>query len=1066
MRIWDLAIRQPVFMTMILLAGLVLGGYSYTIIPVDLFPDVEFPVVVVTTVYPGADSTEIEATVTSILEEEFSGLPGINEVNSQTFEGLSNIILLFDLEKDVNDAAQEVQEKISLLRNRLPADVQSPIVQRFNPTDSPMMRFSVADIGGSMSSAELRRWVEGTIQIPLQSLDGVGAVDVIGGDVREIQVNLDRRAMEARRITAQQVVSALQTENLNIPGGSVTNQGQTLLVRTPGNFAEPQDLASVIVDQRGPAAVYLRDVARVVDGFEERDQITRLNGVESVSVVIRKRSGANTLRVTDAIKTTLAPIQEANPNINIVIADDQSIVVSESTNGAINDLLWGSVLAAFTILIFFRNLRNTFLTVIGLPIIMISTIFFLERMGISLNNVSLLALALVVGLVIDDGIVVRENILRWIDRGYKPMEAASKATAEVILPVIATTATILAVFLPVAYAEGIIGQFFKDFGFTVSIAIVISTFEALTLAPMMAAYFFKPGKRVLEGQIDETAGHEQAGTSWLDGLYGLLLNWALDHRWLTVAVALGIVGFSFYSARFINTAFVPTIDRGQFEVSMRLDPGTPLSTTAQEAIKVEEVIASHPQVQDIFTTIGSTTSPEQASFLVSVRDDGTNRNLSQQVIDDLRGPLMQVPGIAFAVAESGPGGGDAFIGGSRDIFVDMTSTREDFAELGARAEQFLADLEATVPGLVDTVTSYEAGKPELVIQVDRERASAVGLSTAQIGSTLRTLINGTVASTFRGVGEEADIVVRLQESDRANAQAILNVNLLSPGGRYIGLYTVAHGLESTGPTQITRRDRQPIVTIGMNVLGRDVPVVTTEVAAFLKSYPLPVGMSLKLGGDAEVQAESFQNLGAALLLAVIFIYMVLASQFGSFIQPILIMLAMPLSVIGALLALNLVGRPLDLTAFIGFIMLMGLVTKNSILLLDFANKSRAEGNSADLAMRIAGPVRLRPILMTAISLILAMIPIVIGISEGAEFRQSMSVVIMGGMITSTFLTLFVVPVVYSLVIGVQDRGKNVRRAHQKAVKTEFDLAPADNTGLMLIPAERKEMDMEFGPTTQ
>ncbi|MBV7328657.1 efflux RND transporter permease subunit [Chloroflexi bacterium TSY] len=591
-----------------------------------------------------------------------------------------------------------------------------------------------------------------------------------------------------------------------------------------------------------------------------------------------------------------------------------------------------------------------------------------------------------------------------------------------------------------------------------SIAIVISTFEALTLAPLLASRFFKANTKIQEGQIDESAGREVAGRGWLDRFYGATVNWALDHRWLTLFIAAAIVATSMYGARFIQTAFIPSLDRGFFDVSMKLPPGAPLEQTEREAIQVEQIIADHPDVEAVFTTIGTSTEPEKAAFFVKVSSEAAGQEPSRRIIDDLREPLAQVPGISFALAD-GVGGGDTFIDGSKDIFVEVISAKKEYIEVGQEALTLIDELTANIPGLVDVTTSFNTGKPEVRIEIDRQRAADSGLTTAQVGGTIRTLINGDVASTFRGEGEEAEILVRLQESDRTQINNILDINMMSPTGQFIPLRMVAEQVEGSGPTQIQRRNRENIVTIGMNVAGRDKPEVTSDVAAFIDNYANTVytdadDVVVKLGGDAEAQAESFTNLGMALLLAVVFIYMVLASQFGSFIQPLLIMLAMTLSIIGALVGLLITNRPMDMTAFIGFIMLMGLVTKNSILLVDFANKERAKGASADLAMRRAGPVRLRPILMTALSLILAMIPIVIGISEGSEFRQSMSIAIMGGMITSTLLTLFVVPVSYSLVIGLQDRGKEVERYRKPRRKTALDLVPQQDSNLELLPVNR------------
>ncbi len=1025
MKVWDLSIRQPVFMTMILTAGIVLGLVAYTRMPVDLFPDVEFPVIVVTTVYPGASPEEIENEITSVLEEELGALSGIDAVSSTSRESVSTLILQFTLETDVRAASQEVREKVGLLRNELPSGIEEPIVRRFNPSDNPILLFGVADTSGESSPVALRERVEEIVQTPLQRVEGVAAVEVDGGQVREVQVLLDTEALAARLITPQQVLEALRMENMNVPAGSLIDNQRSLLLRTPGNFQTLADIENVIVSNRG-TPVYLRDVATVVDGFEERKTITRLNGEESIVVRVRKQSGTNTLAVASNVKQALAPIAEANPDLSIVIAGDESQLVQEATSGALEDLIWSSVLATLVILFFFRDLRNTIITMAGLPLIMISTLFFMDLLDISLNQISLLALALVVGLVIDDAIVVRENIMRWLDRGYRPMEASSKGTAEVVLPVLATSATILAVFLPVAYAEGIIGKFFRDFGLTVSIAIAVSNFEALTMAPMLSAYFFKAHDNT-EREIDESKGHETSSDSFLDRLYGRLLNWAMDHKLLVVIASVLIIGVSLLSTRYIKQSFLPSLDRGQFDVTMELPVGTPLDVTIQEAIKVESILRSHPAVGDVFTTIGSTSAPNRASFFVKIADG--KKVDTRAVIDQLRVPLAAVPKLSFQLADSATGG-DLILGG-KDIVIEVEATKGSYDELG-EAALALSEQLATIPGVTDIDVSYQTGTPEMQIKLDRARAADLGLSTAQVGSTLRTLVNGEIAGVFRGEGPEANIRVQLSEQDRAGIENILNLGILAPSGQIIPLRAIADAEIAAGPNEIIRVDRSPVISIGANASGRDLPDVTEDVTALLESVSLPEGMTARLGGDAQAQAESFQSLGLALLLAVVFIYMVLASQFASFIQPLLIMLAMPLAVIGAILALTLTGRPLDMTAFIGFIMLMGLVTKNSILLVDFANRERARGASADLAMRRAGPVRLRPILMTALSLILAMVPVAAGLSEGGEFRSAMSIAILGGMTTSTFLTLIIVPVAYSIVVGTMDRLTARSKQHDTA----------------------------------
>ncbi len=1024
MKLWDISIRQPVFMTMVLIAGVVMGIFSYFRMPVDVYPNIEFPVVVVTTIYPGANPTEVQDQVTTPLEEELATISGIDTVQSISSEGLSNIILQFKLDQSADKVSEQVREKVNLLRNRLPTDIQEPIIRRYNPSDQPIMRMGVADKTGQLSPLELRTMVEDTVQAPLQRVANVAAVDVTGGEEREIRILLNAEAMRARRIAPQQVIGALQAENLTIPGGSVTSNGQEFNLRTPGNFASLDDIRNVVIVDRG-VPVYLRDIATVEDGFKQRESITRLNGQDSVIINIRKQSGSNTVTVVEDVKKELEPILAKNPNLEITIASDQSVLVERSVDGAIEDLLWGALLASLVVFAFFGDLRSTFVTIAGLPVIMISTLFFMNLMGIGLNNISLLALALVVGLVIDDAIVVRENILRWVHMGHKPKDAASIGTAEVFLPVLATTATVMAVFLPVAYAEGIIGRFFVAFGLTVAIAMAISFFESLTMAPMLSAYFIsnKPKKQ----KKPKTEQHYEEGEkiTWLDRVYGRVLHVVLRHKWVTILFTVAIFAGSIYSTRFLDFSFVPAIDQHQFDMIVELPAGTPLETAEQEALKIEDILRQHPAVTDLFTTIGSTGAPEKLDFFGKIDSSVPSRD----VIDQIRAAMASAPGLTFS-AGAGIGGAATDIG----VEVRGLSTTS-YDALGAEAETVIEQLRA-IPGIVDLKSSFKPGRPEIRFIIDRQKAAELGLSTAQIGSTIRTLVNGQVVTTYRGGdGAEADITVQLNGTGTESVDDILDLTLLTPAGKQVPLRQIATPEESTGPNQITRVDRQPTVNITMNVTGRSVAEASTDVTNLVAAIQAPEGIIVKMGGNAEAQAEGFQSLGLAMLLSVVFIYMVLASQFNSFVQPLLIMISLPLAIVGALLALLATGRALDLTAFIGFIMLMGLVTKNSILLVDFANRERARGANVHDAMLKAGPIRLRPILMTSLSLILAMIPLVLGWSAGGEFRQSMSIAIMGGMVTSTLLTLLIVPVAYVMVVGWQERWlarRAVRRSIQEA----------------------------------
>ena len=1043
MKIWDVSIRNPVATTMIMVALVVLGVVSYFRMPVNLFPDVSFPVLAITTIYPGAGPDQTESQITELVEEEMSSIAGVDSINSESGEGFSLVVIQFTMETDIDRASQEVQERLNQLSNRLPSDAQTPIVQRFDPDSTPVMIYAVADTSGRYAPVDLAELVKNEIQPVLQRVDGVAVVEVNGAEEREIQVDMDMLALQGKYVAPQQVSGAIKSYNFDIPGGPVPNGDVDVLVRTPGKIDSLQDLENVVVSQRG-APIRVADVAIVRDGFKEKESFARVNGDSALVLNVFKQSGSNTVAVADGVNKEVEALVADFPELQIAKVADSSVFVRESIADAVSDTIWGAILATLVVLFFFRNLRNTFITMIGLPIILVGSIWGMDMLGISLNLVSLLALAMVVGLVIDDAIVVRENIFRWISMGFSPREASSKATAEVSLAVLATSATIIAVFLPVAFTTGIVGQFFRDFGLTVVIAIVISTFEALTLAPMISAYFFAKKKKKAAAppaslqealsedekpEIDETLGEEVGGQGWMYRAYGRMLGWVLDHKKLSTLLATALVAVSLLSFPFINQTLLASIDEGEFTATLTLPPGTRLEVTDAQAMQIEDVLLAHPDVETVFTTVGRQGAPEEATFKVKVAEDAEGG--TRAVMDALRSQLAATPGLTFQLTG---GAFDFGFGGlaGRDVVLEVKSETGDMDDLARGVEQVVQQL-AAIPGLADVESSLKEGKPEMRIEVDPERAAQFGLSPAYVGSTIRTLITGDIASTYRGEGPEADIRVRLQESDRAQLEDVLNYKLLSPTGQLVPLRNVATLVKGTGPTTISRIDRLATATIGANFTGRDVADVEVDVENLIETIQLPEGVTVELGGRAAMEQEAFNDLFLALALSIVFVYMVLASQFKSFTQPVISMMALPLSVIGAILALLLTDNPMDMTAMIGFIMLMGLATKNSILLVDFANQKHAQGMSADEAMRMAGPIRLRPILMTAISLILGMVPVALGLGAGGDFRAPMAIAVIGGMTTSTLLTLFIVPLTYAIWVNFQDRWK-ARRAAKRAIQ--------------------------------
>ncbi len=1015
MNIANLSIRQPVLIAMLMLALVVVGFVGYSRMSVDLMPDISIPIVAVTTVYPGASPAEVQREITEPLEQALGSLNGVKNVSSTSAENVSQVLVEFNLEYSAVRGAEDVRERVAAVRGTFPTDVRDPIIQRFDPAMSPILSFGVADTTGKSSPAELRQLVIDKIKPRLERIDGVADIAVTGGLEREIQVDLNLDEMRTRRIAPQQVVAAIMTENLSVPGGRLSENGQEMLLRTPGDLQKVDELNSITVANPRGVPVHLKDVATVRDGFAEVQSYSRLNGADSIAVSVRKQSGTNTVSVAEEVKSELARIGRDDPGLSLVIARDQSDFVRRSIEDSIIDLILGGVFASLVVLFFFRDLRNTLVTVAGLPVIMIGTFAILNALGLTINLITLLALSLAVGLVIDDAIVVRENIFRHMERGETPKEASSRGTNEVALAVLAMTLTVVSVFLPVAFTTGLIGKIFLDFGLTVATAVLVSLFEAFTLAPMLSAFFFK--------QRTPQRGHESeegiaARLGWLDRGYRRVLAWALGHRIATTAMGLAAFLLIVGLAQFIEPAFLPTIDTGVFTANLRLPPGTPLGKSDAQAREIETTLKALPDVTDVFTTVGGEGTPEKASFIVKMREPG----LLKRAEPAIRERLASVSGLSYSFEGAFGGAGSSAAGrqvlGS-PVQLDLRTTGS-FQELDQASQDVMAAIR-DVPGLVDLDRNLDPGKPELQIVVNRDRAARVGLSTAAVGSTVRTLVNGQVASRFRESGREADIVVRLREEDRSRLDDILALSIPSPSGQLVPLRNVASISKSTGPAAIERVNREPQVVVGGNVVGRTQAAVLSDVRARLAKVALPSGVTVAFGGQNELMTESFGSLLFSLMLSVIFIYMVLASQFGSFTQPLVLMLALPLSIIGAFLALLLAHIEFDMTAMIGIILLMGLVSKNSILLVDFTNRLRQQGMNRDQALLTAGPIRLRPILMTTLSLILGMTPVALGLGAGGSFRAPMAIAVIGGLITSTLLTLVIVPVAYSLMDALLER---------------------------------------------
>jgi len=1003
----NLSIRRPVFIVMQVLAVLVLGIVSYTRIGIDLFPNVEFPYISVTTIYPGAGAQEIENQITKPIEEAMSAINGLKNIYSTTAEGFSQVFLEFVLEVKVRDADSDVRAKLAQIRSELPEDVDEPIIARFDVSATPVMIFSLAS---NLPLDELRTLAEDKVKNRIQQTEQVAQVDLVGGLEREIKVEVNRKKFQAYNLSVEQLIGALARENLNVPGGRVEIEPQEFVLRSTGEFQEVSDIGKIPVANYQGTPVYLKDVAKIKDTFKELREIVQLNGRPSVSFIVYKQSGGNTVKVCDRVKKTIEGLKKELPSgTSIEIASDQSKFIRRSVDETMRTLYLGAIFATLVIFIFLGNFRSTIIAALAIPTSILATFIMMNLFGYTINMMTLMGLSLCVGILIDDAIVVRENIFRHVEEGMDPEEASRFGTSEVGLAVMACTFTIIAVFVPVAYMSDIVGKFFRAFAFTVVFAILYSLWDSFTMAPMLSAKVLVKERKDKESLLKRLFAPFNRGYSKLNQTYGKVLAWSLNHKFLIISASILLFFLSLSLTFFIGKEFMTQGDRGEFRVILETPVGTSIQATEKVATQVEKILFSFPEVQSIFTTIGlEAGASNKGNIRVELVPLKERRKKTDEVEKEVRKRLAEVPGLKARVSMVG------MMEGEEDFPLQLYVKGPEISVLEEVSEKILAMVEE-IPGTADADRSIRGGKPEMRVVVDREKASRLGISTAQIASTLRSLVDGNVATKLRQGEKEIDIRVILPPEQKNNFQDISSIDILTPSGVTVPLRSIADLYEGSGPTQISRQNRERVAIITANVVDRPLGDVADDLNKKLADFPLPPGYKIEFRGDVEMMGDMFKNMILALVIGVIFIYVVLGSQFNSFLHPFTIMLALPLAVVGALLALFLTDQRINMMAMVGIILLMGLVTKNSILLIDYTITLRKRGMGREEALLKAGPVRLRPILMTSAAMIMGMLPAALGIGEGAEWRQSMGIVVIGGLITSTLLTLLVVPVTYVVV---------------------------------------------------
>jgi hydrophobic/amphiphilic exporter-1 (mainly G- bacteria), HAE1 family len=1016
------SIDNPVLATMVMLAFVVLGLFSYNRLAVDQFPEVSFPIVVITTQYPGASPEIIETDVTRPIEEQVNTISGINRLSSRSYEGQSVVIAEFDLLTDPARAVQDVREKVALVRAGFKREVREPTTSRFNPDDQPVI--SLAIQSETREPRELTALAEQVVKRRIETARGVGRVTVVGGVQREVQVYLRTPEMEALRVGVDQVLTALRNENQELPAGAIVTRDREQSVQIRGRLRDVADFERIVVARRGGQPVYLSQVARVVDGQQEVESLALVNGRRAISLDVVKAQGENTIRVVDSVNRLVDELTSQLPqDVTIAVVRDQSTPIRNSVAGVKKNIVEGAILAVAIVFLFLSSWRSTVITGLTLPISLIGTCLVMYMMGFTINLVTLLALSICVGLLIDDAIVVRENIVRHQAMGKHHRIAALEGTREIGLAVTATTFTIVAVFLPVGFMGGIIGMFFKQFGVTVAFAVTLSMFISFTLDPMLSSIWPDPDAQGAQGKgwLGRFLRGFEAMMRRLENGYVGLLRWGLVHRWLTVAGAVASLVVAVGLARFVGTEFVPQPDNNELFVQYHTPVGSSLDLTRDKTLQVEAALREFPEVIHTYATIntGVAQGKNYATIFVKLTGRGQRERSVQQLVAPVRARLEQVAGVNI----TNLGVFNQF----SNKQIEISAQGPDQRQLEVLAAQAVAEMRR-IPGVVDIDTSSKPARPAIAVEVNRALASDLGIGVAQVGAALRPLLAGEAATSWKAPDDENyEVRVRLPADGREDVDDLARIPLASVqqdadgAPRMVPLRQIASLTPTTGPTQINRRDLTREVMISANVYGAPTGTAGLDIERRLAAIPLPPGYSFVTGGATKDMQDSFGYALQALLLAVIFIYMILASQFRSFVQPVAIMASLPLSLVGVMVALLAWGSTLNMFSVIGFIMLMGLVTKNAILLVDFANQQRRRGVERSRALLDAAEVRLRPILMTTLAMVFGMLPLAISTTEGAEQRAPMAHAVIGGMLASTLLTLLVVPVLYSLLDDVVAR---------------------------------------------
>jgi HAE1 family hydrophobic/amphiphilic exporter-1 len=1035
MNIAGLAIKRPVFIVMIVLSIVTLGAIGYVRLPVDLLPNVDYPAIVVMTTYTGSSSEEIEQLITRPLENTLGAVEGLDTLDSISREGLSIVICTMSLGVDMKMAELNVRDKVQQAMPQLPTDVTAPQIVRFSSDDTPILYFAIR---GNRTLPELNQLIQDRIQPRLEAVNGVGSIGISGAQNRIVKITVNPALMDASGLDYSQIVTAVNRKHVDFPAGTIYAKNRNIAFRVAGKSQKVSDFADIQMQSASGTIVRIGDIAKVEMGLDDEVERDRVDGTNAVLFFVYKQTGENTVAISHGAQKVMEEIKKDLPgDCKVDVISDSAVEIERSVKGVQNDIILGALLAIIIVWIFLGNFRSTMITAVALPNSLIGSFLLVNGAGFTLNTMTLLALSLAVGLLIDDSIVVRENIFRYIEEGYDPKTAAEKGTNEVALAVLSTTLSIMAVFIPISFLSGVIGQFFREFGLTVAFALLISLVDAFTSAPMLSAYWFKKSDtkstKGLAGFFNMLTIQWNVFYDKLKDIYIQLLKWSLGHKAIVIIVTVVLFAGSLYLSKFIGGNFMSNGDSGLIALGIETYPGASLDVTDGYVKAIEEKLSHDPEIDLFYVQVGGTLS-HTANININMKAVKDRKSTTQQKINELRAWMHQKfeKDLIYRFTErsilfAGAGGGGGFSGPPLQINI----IGPDYDVLRVLADK-MSQVISSVPGVADLNTTYKPGVPELVVHVDERRAQALGSSVLELGTILRDMVEGYQITTYTVNDHDYDVIIQLKDTSRNSISQVENLMITTRNGTKVPVSSFVTFEYHSAPLDIRRESKQRLIRLYGNILdgysmSDTVARVDKEIAA---KVVIPDGCRYYYGGQQKQFADLSKQIVVAVSLAILFMYMILASLYNSFHQPLILMISLPLAIIGAFFGLLITATPLDIYGYIGILLVLGLVAKNAILLIDFTNHSREQGMSVHEALLHAGPVRLRPILMTSFAMIFGMLPLALGLDEGSRGRQALPMSVIGGILTSTFMTLLVVPIIYEAVESRLEKRKKEKEARK------------------------------------